>query len=54
MTKKADYKISRQDITDNMLDGPVNPYKLYGKGTSGRKTAKKPVRRSPAAKKGGK
>jgi|GEM_PF-5157360 hypothetical protein len=54
MTKKADYKISRQDITDNMLDGPVDPYKAYGKVKSGRKAVKKPVRRLPAAKKGGK
>jgi hypothetical protein len=42
----TEYKIPRQDITDIMLDGPIDPGKAYGKTKSGRKTAKKPVRRS--------
>ncbi len=38
------YTVPKQDIL--MLDGPVNPYKTYGKGKSGRKTAKRPVQGS--------
>jgi hypothetical protein len=55
MKKEQEYKIPRQDITDIMLDGPVDPIKTYGKAVSGRKTTvKKPVRRTPAVNKGGK
>jgi hypothetical protein len=46
------YKASKQDLP--MLDGPVDTYKTYGKTKSGRKVAKKPIRRSPAAVKRGK
>lgn len=46
------YKIPKETYT--ILDGPVDPSKTYGKTKSGRKTAKKPVRISPAAVKRGK
>lgn len=46
------YKISEQDIP--ILDGPVDPYKTYGKTKSGRKAAKKPVRGSAGKVKRGK
>jgi hypothetical protein len=38
------YTVPKQDIL--MLDGPVDPYKTYGKAKKGPKTAKKGVKKT--------
>jgi hypothetical protein len=48
-TTGKNYKIPNPKMP--MLDGPVDPYKSYGKVKNGRKTAKKPIRKlSPSGK----